>query len=223
MVSQAVAGFQPLTDATRLIKIPEWAQARQRDYAAFIKEEVTRWQGALRSFIFSERRMCAGALVAFEHEPEKIEQFVTQVLRLPRSSLAAVWEVLRQGRWMDADKPLPCVRRAAQRIHARDAMHNSSICTTTLLSLDAGPTGQLLPPTLHASCDPWPEQETRHDAEQRLQQQGLAVGLSPDALFIYKLRGIHGQDLSRRTLPTVLGWSTKRVERAWREVCRKKM
>lgn len=240
--------FQRLADATRLIKIPEWAQARQIDYAALIKKEDERWQRALsslqplinplkeenerlqralRSFIIPERgaferRMCADALAAFDHEPEEVQWVVTQVLRLPRPYLAAVWEVLRQGRWMGADKPLPYVRKAAQRIHARDATQNGSMFNSTLLSLDApGPTGTLLQSTLHASCDPWPEHETRHDAEQRLEQQGLSTGLSPDALSLYTLRDLYGDHISRRTLPNVLQWSRQRVERAWREMCRK--
>jgi hypothetical protein len=186
------------------ISIPDWLREPQRYQAAF------------------ERHMCADALEAFDHEPEEAQWFVTQVLRLPRPYLAAVWEVLRQGRWMGADKPLPYVRKAAQRIHARDATQNGSMFNSTLLSLDApGPTGTLLLSTLHASCDPWPEHETRHDAEQRLEQQGLSAGLSPDALSLYKLRDLYGDHISRRTLPKVLQWSRQRVERAWREMCRK--
>jgi len=184
--------------------IAEWAQARQRHQAA------------------SERRMCADALEAFAHEPEHAKRFVQALgFRPSPSFLCAVWEALREGRWINADKPLQYVRSVACRLYKQDEEQNESLFNSMFLSLDAGPTGALLPPPLHASCNPWVEEENRCDKERPLEQQGLAAGLSPDALIVYKLRELSGDHISRRTLPDMLQWTPQRVERAWRQMCRK--
>jgi hypothetical protein len=170
-----------------------------------------------------ERRMCADALEAFSYEPDEAKWFVTQVLQLHPSFLCAVWEALRDGRWMMARRPLRYVWSVAKRIYKRDAMQTGSMFNSALLSLDApvSPSGTLLHHTLPTLGDPLGEQEDRCDQERLLEQQGLSAGLSPDALTVYKLREIHGKDISRRALPDLLQWPSQRVERAWREVCRK--
>jgi hypothetical protein len=168
-----------------------------------------------------DRRLCATALEAFTHEPEKAQWFVTHILMLPLAYFTAVWQALSQGRWMGADKPFQYVRSVAYRIHKWEEEQNGSLFSSMCLSLDAGPTGALLPPLLHASYNPWSEHEDRCDQERLLEQQGLSAELSPDALTVYKLREIHGQHISRRTLPDLLQWPPQRVECAWREMCRK--
>lgn len=159
--------------------------------------------------------VCADALESFEDEPENAERFVTQLLTLPGSFSTAVWLALHEGRWRHADSPFAYVRAVATRVHKAESQQDKSMFGPQILSLDlVSPQNPFLTTLLT-------ETEAAVDVNRLLEQQGLFAGLSPDALIIYKLREIHGKNISRRTLPALLEWSTQRVERAWREVSRK--
>ena len=116
---------------------------------------------------------------------------------------------------MHADRPFGYVRSAAMRRHKAERQQDKSMFGPQILPLDSiSPQKSLLTTLLD-------ETEASVDVHRLLEQQGLSAGLSPDALIIYTLRKIHGQNISRRTLPDFLQWSTQRVERAGREVSRK--
>lgn len=175
-------------ESKRLQKMAASFRAMEREAQALINPAPPPWLATIRDALLSlpatvipewvqvrqlsqaafERRMCADALQAFSHDPKTVERFVTQVLGLPFSCLCAVWQALHNGGWMNADKPFKHVRRVAMHLYVRDTEQNESMLNSTLLIPD----------------DPWPEQEPRHDEEQRLKQQGLSAGLSPDALVI---------------------------------------